>query len=98
MGADSRRTRRSARTGPVVIIDRTAMTCRRRPDHEARRGRPDRSRSAPAPGSRRPASYAKVDHLLDIDPGKIQREDAILDRRRFDVVIQAVDRLHDVTR
>jgi hypothetical protein len=43
-------------------------------------------------------SYAKVDRLLDIDPGEVRREGAILSRRRFDAVIEAVDRLHDVVR
>jgi hypothetical protein len=43
-------------------------------------------------------SYAKVDRLLDIDPDEVRREGAILSRRRFDAVIEAVDRLHDVER
>ena len=43
-------------------------------------------------------SYANVDRLLDIDPAEVRREGAVLSRRRFDVVIQAVDRLHNVTR
>jgi hypothetical protein len=43
-------------------------------------------------------SYAKVDRLLDIDPTAVRREGAILGRRRFDAVIEAVDRLHDVAR
>ena len=44
------------------------------------------------------SSYAKVDRLLDIDPAEVRREGAILSRRRFDAVIEAVDRLHDVVR
>lgn len=43
-------------------------------------------------------SYAKVDRLLDIDPAEVRREGAVLGRRRFDAVIEAVDRLHDVAR
>jgi hypothetical protein len=43
-------------------------------------------------------SYAKVDRLLDIDPDRVRREGAVLSRRRFDAVIEAVDRLHDVVR
>jgi hypothetical protein len=43
-------------------------------------------------------SYAKVDRLLDIDPGTVRREGAVLGRRRFDAVVEAVDRLHDVSR
>jgi hypothetical protein len=43
-------------------------------------------------------SYAKVDRLLDIDPDGVRREGAVLSRRRFDSVVEAVDRLHDVAR
>jgi PemK-like, MazF-like toxin of type II toxin-antitoxin system len=48
--------------------------------------------------SRGRPSYAKVDRLLDIDPVEVRREGAILSRRRFDAVIEAVDRLHNVAR
>jgi hypothetical protein len=48
--------------------------------------------------SRGRPSFAKVDRLLDIDPVEVRREGAILTRRRFDAVIEAVDRLHDVVR
>jgi hypothetical protein len=48
--------------------------------------------------SRSRPSYAKVDRLLDIEPDEVRREGAVLSRRRFDAVIEAVDRLHDVTR
>jgi hypothetical protein len=43
-------------------------------------------------------SYAKVDRLLDIEPAAVRREGAVLDRRRFDAVVDAVDRHHDVQR
>jgi len=43
-------------------------------------------------------SYAKVDRLLDIDADAVRREGSVLNRRRFDAVVAAVDRLHDVTR
>lgn len=43
-------------------------------------------------------SFVKVDRLLDIDPEKVRREGAVLNRRRFDAIIEAVDRLHDVVR
>jgi PemK-like, MazF-like toxin of type II toxin-antitoxin system len=43
-------------------------------------------------------SFAKVDRLLDIDPANVRREGAALSRRRFDTVIEAVDRLHHVVR
>ena len=43
-------------------------------------------------------SYAKVDRLLDIRPETVRREGAILSRRHFDDVIEAVLRHHDVVR
>lgn len=48
--------------------------------------------------SKRRRSYARVDRLLDIDPDDVRREGAILHRRQFDQVIDAVVRLHDVSR
>jgi hypothetical protein len=44
------------------------------------------------------SSYAKVSRLLDIDPHAVRREGAVLNRRRFDAVVAAVDRLHDLHR
>jgi len=41
-------------------------------------------------------SHAKVDRLLDIDPEAVRREGAVLGRRRFDAVIEAVRRSHDI--
>jgi len=43
-------------------------------------------------------SYAKVARLLDIDPSVVRREGAVLNRRRFDAVVEAVMRLHDAHR
>lgn len=48
--------------------------------------------------SRQRRSYAKVDRLLDIEPADVRREGAILNRRQFDQVVDAVVRLHDVSR
>jgi len=81
----------------VVIIGRhgealsgVALTSKPRSDHiEVGTG--------PWDPQNRP-SYAKVDRLLDIDPGAVRREGAVLHRRRFDAVVQAIDRLHDVAR
>jgi len=82
---------------PVVIIGRhgellsgVALTSKHKP-HTIEVG------SGPWDGKGRP-SYAKVDRLLDIDPKTVRREGAVLNRRRFDSVIEAVDRLHDVVR
>ncbi len=35
-------------------------------------------------------SYAKVDRLIDVDPDQVRREGAVLDRQRFERVIDAV--------
>ena len=84
---------------PVVIVGRhgallsgVALTSKHkeRADHVDVGTGPWDSRGRP--------SYAKVDRLLDIDPDRVRREGAILGRRRFDAVVEAVDRLHDVTR
>jgi PemK-like, MazF-like toxin of type II toxin-antitoxin system len=48
--------------------------------------------------SRHRRSYAKVDRLLDLDSHAVRREGSILNRRRFDQVIDAVVRLHTVVR
>ncbi|MEO5723241.1 MAG: type II toxin-antitoxin system PemK/MazF family toxin, partial [Ilumatobacteraceae bacterium] len=39
-------------------------------------------------------SYAKVQRLLDVDPTKVRREGAILDRQHFDEVVAATLRAH----
>lgn len=39
-------------------------------------------------------SYAKVERLLDVDPEKVRREGAALDRRHFDAVVAGVRWAH----
>ena len=39
-------------------------------------------------------SYAKVERLLDIEPGAVRREGAILDRAHFDAVVAGARRAH----
>lgn len=39
-------------------------------------------------------SYAKLERLLDIKPGDVRREGAILDRQRYDEVVAGVRRVH----
>src|SRR4051794_5700048 len=82
---------------PVVIIGRhgnllsgVALTSKHKPNTIE-------VGSGPWDGKGRP-SYAKVARLLDIAPKTVRREGAVLNRRRFDSVIEAVDRLHDVVR
>jgi hypothetical protein len=48
--------------------------------------------------SRHRPSYAKVDRLLDIEAGAVRREGAILNRRQFDEVIDALVRIHQIAR
>lgn len=43
-------------------------------------------------------SYARIWRMLDLDPQATRREGAVLDRRRFDQVVEAVDRYYDVRR
>ena len=43
-------------------------------------------------------SYARIERLLDLDPSRMRREGAIIDRRRFDRVVEAVERYHAVPR
>ena len=43
-------------------------------------------------------SYAKVDRLLDVEPHSVRREGAILNRRQFDQVVDAIVRRHLVVR
>ncbi len=80
---------------PVAIFGRrgnrlvgVALTSKRRPDSAQfevgvgpwdRDGRP---------------SYAKLDRVLEIDPEKVRREGAVLDRRRFDGLVAALRRQH----
>jgi PemK-like, MazF-like toxin of type II toxin-antitoxin system len=84
---------------PVVIVGRhgallsgVALTTR----HKERADHVDVGTGPWDPQGR--PSYAKVDRLLDIDPDRVRREGAVLSRRRFDAVVEAVDRLHDVMR
>ena len=39
-------------------------------------------------------SYAKLDRLLEIDPEQVRREGAVLPRRTFDELVDAVRREH----
>ncbi|MDJ0769374.1 MAG: type II toxin-antitoxin system PemK/MazF family toxin [Ilumatobacter sp.] len=41
-------------------------------------------------------SYARIWRMLDLDPDRMRREGAVLERRRFDDVVAAVDEYYDV--
>jgi hypothetical protein len=47
---------------------------------------------------KRRKSYARIWRMLDIDQEKTRREGAVLERRRFDDVVAAVDEYYDVRR
>lgn len=58
---------------------------------------PDRERVAVGIGAWDPQhrpSWAKVDRLVIVDPERVRREGATLDRARFDAVARAVRELH----
>ncbi len=38
-------------------------------------------------------SYAKLDRVLDVDPGQVRREGSILDRRHFDEIVTTLRRI-----
>jgi hypothetical protein len=42
-------------------------------------------------------SYARIWRMLDVEPDNMRREGSVLDRRRFDAVVAAVDHYYDVT-
>jgi hypothetical protein len=46
---------------------------------------------------RRP-SYAKIDRVIDLDPSRMRREGSVIDRARFERLVDAVDRYHDLER
>ena len=83
---------------PVIVIGRrgdllsgVALTTRRHRDGSVEIGTGDWD-------SRQRTSYADVERLLDIDPDAVRREGAILNRRQFDEVVDAVVRLHKIAR
>lgn len=47
--------------------------------------------------SQRRTSYARIWRLLEVDPGGMRREGAVLERDRFDRVIAAVGQYYDIT-
>ena len=46
---------------------------------------------------KRRESYARIWRMLDIDESATRREGAVLDRKRFDLIVKAVDQYYDVT-
>lgn len=87
---------------PVLVIGRDgpwllalALTSK---DHRGDAVAHPRSRSrwtdiGSGPWDRRgPASAVRVDRVLRVDPGRVRREGAVLDRRSFDTVAAAVRR------
>ena len=84
---------------PVVVIGRHGDALAGVALTSKRDGRDDRVEVGSGDwDSRDRPSYAKIDRLLDIDPGAVRREGAILDRQRFDRLVEAIDRHHDLVR
>ena len=46
--------------------------------------------------SQRRVSYARIWRIFDIDPSRMRREGAVIERARFETVVKAVDRYYDV--
>lgn len=92
---------------PVVIIGRTgamltgvALTSNGSSGGRRRHGAPDElvavGSGAWDPKGR--ASYARVDRLIAVTPSTVRREGAILNRRVFDQVVDAVSHHHPIHR
>lgn len=84
---------------PVVIIGRhgSALAGVALTSKGGRRGdRFDVGTGSWDPKRRR--SYAKVDRLLDVEPGEVRREGSALDRDRFDALVKRIDERHNVVR
>jgi len=47
---------------------------------------------------RRRVSYVRIERMLEIDPSRMRREGAIIDRARFDRVVHAVERYRSAQR
>ncbi|MFZ1490239.1 MAG: type II toxin-antitoxin system PemK/MazF family toxin [Ilumatobacteraceae bacterium] len=82
---------------PVVLFGRrrehavgVALTSKERPD-EAQvcvgRGPWDREGRT---------SYAKLDRIIDVDPAQVRREGAVLERERFDALVEALRAHHGI--
>ena len=83
---------------PVVIIGRTGDDLAGVQLTSKNRGRSDHV--AVGTGGWDPKgrpSWAKVDRLLRIDPDDVRREGSILDRARFDEIVDHVARHHPLT-
>lgn len=80
---------------PVIIVGRTghylaavALTSK---DHQ----RPDSFPLGTGPWDREGRdSFAKLDRVLTIDPTKVRREGAVLDKARFSALVDALRALH----
>lgn len=84
---------------PVVVIGRRGRRLVGIPLTTKRNGR--EAQVAVGTGGwdpKRRTSYARIGRMLDLEPGRMRREGAVLDRRRFDEVVAAVDRYDDVRR
>lgn len=86
---------RQGKDRPVVIIGRRGANLLGVPLTSKRKDNEAQVDVGTGPWDRegRP-SYAKVERLLDVVPSEVRREGAVLDRRRFDAVVDGVRRAH----
>lgn len=84
---------------PVVIVGRVDDDLAGVPLTSKNKGRDDHVPVGKGPWDRRNRpSWAKVDRLLTIDPDDVRREGAILDKKHFDDVVEALAKYHDIIR
>ena len=81
---------------PVVVIGRVGDVLAGVPLTSKEKGRADRvAVGSGAWDTRRRPSWAKVDRLITFLPDDVRREGAVLDRARFDEVIDGLRKYHD---
>jgi hypothetical protein len=84
---------------PVVVIGRRGTTLVGVPlTSKQHDDEPQVNVGTGAWDSKRRTSYARIWRMLDVDPGEMRREGAVLERDRFDKVVEAVDQYYDIRR
>ena len=82
---------------PVMIIGRrgqmlVGVPLTTKPDHRE----PQVEVGVGAWDSERRVSYARIWRMFDVDPERMRREGAIVDRSHFAAVVKAVDKYYDI--
>ena len=80
---------------PVVIIGRRGANLLGVPLTSKSHANEQQVKVGPGPWDQAGrTSYAKVERLLDVDPRRVRREGAVLERMHFDQVVAGVRRAH----